>query len=329
MNKIFTKLKKYLFGFIYAIPFGMKQANNEMFYNKASSDSDGTMISQNIENGTVCDDLLNARVTQEVRNLRYRTYLAAEESRKYKYYGGDRGKKEIFVSNIDENSNIISFKLPNKIICDSIKEELKRVNKYGEPDEFTLKIKTEGFPTFKLERYIDFVSVYINKEKKEYIVRFLYPKDFPKRDVKRRILCNVFKNKDFRCKDIFQDIVELEFITSKTEGIPDFMKFNFYNLKIRNFIDLDDENYFIVEYKTEKYKSENLIEKYFEADIDKKYKNKEKKNNTYKIQNIESKLNNHYCEHCKKIISEFDAEMSKESVGKELCIDCLAKEAIK
>ena len=327
MKKLIKKVKNLIVGILYSIPFGMKGANDEMFYSKASSLSDGTGIHQQQESNSLCNDLLNTRVTEEVQNLRYRTYFVAEEARNYKYYGGERAAKIGRI--IPKNPNIIKFSQENKIIIESVLDEINRINEYSE-DNFTLKIITKEFPLFKLERYIHSFKVNLNKEINEYFISFKFPKFYSNdEEISYKIFYNMLKDNNIDGKLSFiKELKLVEFITYNVDGINDFTKFTLNTAKLVKIY--GDNDYTMIDYICDNYESINLLEKYYKEDLANKYKNKEKKKNTTLTisfgddeNNTESKYTKH-CEICGKPISNFDAKMSYDAVNKELCLDCLS-----
>ena len=329
MKKIIRKVKNLIVGILYSLPFGMKGANDEMFYSKASSSSDGTGIHKQQETNSVWNDLLNTRVTQEVKNLRYQTYFISEESRHYKYYGGDRAAKIGKV--IPKNPNIIKFTQKNQLIVDSVINQLNRIDQYSE-DSFTLKIKTNDFPLFKLERYINSFSVNLNKETNEYFVTFKFPKFIEKEEISAKVFFNTLERGNIKEDLSFINFLEsIEFITNKVETMNDYTKFELFNGKLLKVY--GDKDYFFMDYAFENYESVNLLDKYYEEEMAKKYNSKEKKKNTTLVLNFgndENDISKSYtkrCAICGKPISEFDANMSYEAVKEELCLDCLSKTA--
>ena len=328
MKKIFYKIRNIIGGFIYALPFGLKAANDEMFTSKSSSNSDTLDTIRKMENGNVYEDLLSCHVTQEVKNLRYRTYLISEESRKYRYRGGDRGEKSGII--IPKDENIINFIQKNKQICDSVFDELSRIGEYSQ-DKFTLKVVKEETPTFVIERYVDAIEVFIDKLEGVNEVSFFFPKEEDKYNPRQHILNNRLKAKDLKNDDLFTDILGIEFVTSRAEGVPDFVKYNINNLKVKSVEENND--FYIIVYTFESYSTVNLLEKYFEKEVDDEYREKKAKNTTYVLNTdltnnpneVNKKKEIYICSTCGKQISKFESESTKEAIGEQVCLDCLSK----
>ena len=81
-----NKIKKYLLNLWYGLPFGLKAADTEIMGSN-NNGSDGSSIHQEVSDERVAKHLLKGEVTQEVEELRYRTYKVAGESENYEYLG--------------------------------------------------------------------------------------------------------------------------------------------------------------------------------------------------------------------------------------------------
>ena len=89
----FDYLIKQIGLFFYAIPFGMKAANDEMLASKASSNSDLSGTHTIHLNDSVANDMLRGEVTQQVEDFRYSNYVVDRESTNYKYVGNGMAVK--------------------------------------------------------------------------------------------------------------------------------------------------------------------------------------------------------------------------------------------
>ena len=88
-----NKLKKILLNIWYGLPFGLKAAGDEIL-GSGEADQARTEVNQQVTDKRVAKHLLKGEVTQEVEELRYRTYRVANESEKYKYVGNGVAVKE-------------------------------------------------------------------------------------------------------------------------------------------------------------------------------------------------------------------------------------------
>ena len=231
------KVKKIFYRFLYALPFGMKAANDEILAQKSTSDSNDVGIHQVINQNRVVHDLIKGEVTEQVEELRYRTYLIEHESKKYKYLGDGIAVKEEKTDNnwglnndIDKNFN---FTQPNNEIIGSVEDELDRIGKYGKR-VFTLQLKSKNFTNkFNNEEYVLLTSVnnnngYLNIN----LVYSIYPNKY---DPISRMLINQLEdalNGNIRTNDSVCDFDSLIFVTNKAIGEEDYKKYSFFNLKL-------------------------------------------------------------------------------------------------
>ena len=156
-----SKIKKYFLNLWYGLPFGMKAADTEIMGNK-SVDDNGVTIQQEVSDQRVAKHLLKGEVTQEVEELRYRTYKVANESENYKYLGnGVAVKEEKEERPIDRKRH--RFTQDNENICQSVLDSLKQVGNYG-VEKYRFEIDYDAFVRFKVEKFATKVDVNINDE---------------------------------------------------------------------------------------------------------------------------------------------------------------------
>ena len=74
-----NKIKKFLLNIWYGLPFGLKAASEEIM-SGGEVEQNGSSINQEATDNRVAKHLLKAEVTQEVEELRYRTYKVAGEA---------------------------------------------------------------------------------------------------------------------------------------------------------------------------------------------------------------------------------------------------------
>jgi hypothetical protein len=122
-----NKIKNFFKTLWYGLPFGLKGADTEIMGSK-SLDGDGVTIGQEVSDERVAKHLLKGEVTQEVEELRYRTYKVSEEADKYKYLGNGIAIKqeEKQVNNIKTKYR---FTQENENICESVLQSLNQVGK--------------------------------------------------------------------------------------------------------------------------------------------------------------------------------------------------------
>ena len=86
MKRFISKITNNIKLFFYDLLYGMKATEDVVFHQSGSGDGDGTSISKQVEDTRVSKALLKGEVTQEVEELRYRTYLVDKESKCFEYY---------------------------------------------------------------------------------------------------------------------------------------------------------------------------------------------------------------------------------------------------
>ena len=155
-----NKIKKYLLNLWYGLPFGLKAADSEIMGSKSVEDND-TSIHQEVSDERVAKHLLKGEVTQEVEELRYRTYKVDKESQNYKYLGNGIAVKEKDSEKPTERTKF-KFTQENEAICESVLESLNQVGKHG-VERYRFEIDYKEFVRFKVEKFITKVDVDINE----------------------------------------------------------------------------------------------------------------------------------------------------------------------
>ena len=72
--------------FFYSLFYGLKGTEDIVFHQTGINGDGGTSIIKEVEDKRVSKALLKGEVTQEVEELRYRTYLVDKESKTFEYY---------------------------------------------------------------------------------------------------------------------------------------------------------------------------------------------------------------------------------------------------
>jgi len=282
MGNIFKNL-------LYALPFGLKAADEEIAGSTPEA-TDGTHIQKQVENKSMLNALLNGELTQEVEELRYRTYEVAEKSRDYKYVGnGTAVKKE---RNTDRT--VIRFSQESKLIVASVLEELSRVGDYG-IEKYSTDFEYKRFSRFKIEAYLKMIDVLIkdgviqtklhfNSEPNPYNAN-----SAPFINELKRIKDAIVSEYALNRNEIANVIETMTFITSNaTNDEPNLMQYKFISPKLTDYEESNGE--IILTYIWDSYECENLREKFFSASMAEKYANKEKKDIIYDMsQNISEK----------------------------------------
>ncbi len=323
MRLILEKIKRWLKTFMYSIPYAMKGAEDEIFGN-VSKGADGSSISCEVSDRRVANHLLKGEVTQEVEELRYRTYKVAEESKKYRYLGNGVAVLQD-ASAFAPKRTKYTFSQDNYLLCASINEEFKHMNDYGE-ENYRFKISYSYTPRFKMEQHSVGVDVEIDNENKVIltIMRFsCYPNKYivsskPFIRSFEEYIANGAKGEFIDCMS------SLSFTTYKANGEDDLVSYVFMNPTFKG-ITLDErKGEYLLTYSWETFIRSplELSDKYYSKSMDEKYKNKERKDASVSLVSSNRKR---YCSACGKEISLYDGDILKYGDMDVLCNDCRKK----
>lgn len=304
-------IKKWLKNQATAFVLATSKVENNLLGQSGESLESDVNQERRLKEGTLADSLINGVVTEEVKDLRWRTYKILRETENYKtiitgYDEDDMPIVEVtkieigetlknikldpsddypieYVINNDEiTMGIIDAFEAMGITINKLDEEVKRKNipllnflasnKTNRP----LKINREFTPKFKLEDYITKFNVRTISNDKKLIEFFIsqYPKD-------DSITSNIFikeLEKKYENKSIsaIYDISEIETITYKSIGVSDFKLFKY---KILSFdkITLFNGSYLLKYIAEPIIIGEDIFEKHKRIELDEKYLKKEKK----------------------------------------------------
>jgi len=338
MNKFFGKIKN----IIYSLPFGLKAADSEIMGSNASDNINGTEVNQQVNDNRVAKHLLKGEITQEVEELRYRTYKVGRETENYEYVGhGVAIKKD----DKKQEPNIIRFSQENKLICEDVLTELNNVGTYG-VERYSVKIDYLSPVRFKLQEFLTLVDVVIKEGEKAvttlHFSDIRNPQMFKSKPFVTELekLYEIFNRNDTYAlsKNYFAtEIICMSFTTFKaTDRQPDIVSYSFVTPEL---IGVHHENgEYKLLYQWEDYTRLDLAEKFYNADLEEKYKNKEKKHIASDItideangKNVDEWWDKHYdtiykCGRCGKNIHTFkDGFIMDNELGEPVCMECYYK----
>lgn len=252
--------------------------------------SNDTLKHQRLNQGNLMDDLKQGVITVEVENLRWRMYKmlgAAESSNKtYEVIGYDDDDNPITkVTDRADNSHILNkVKLSddygynlellvyNNPITNSVLDAMDDIDTKR---ELPINIERNFIPKFYIENYVKKLHVR-NIDNKNKLIELYISKYTDEYDKKTNLLISeIKKSLNGKLSNIFE-IDEINFITYKSVGCPDF---NGFEYKVNN-VDclIEHDGYYVIKYKCEVIKErEYLLEKYRLEELDEKYINKEKR----------------------------------------------------
>ena len=330
MNKFTNLLYKYL----YALPFGMKGADKEIMGTNSVAEN-GQSIYQEVSDERVAKHLLKGEITQSVKELRYRTYRVSDEAKNYEYLGnGSAIKKDIMT----RDKKHIKFSQECKLISSDILEELKHIDNYGD-EHYTLEIAYDNpLVRFKLEQFATQIDVDINNETGDILTTLHFsniPDGYEKKsapfinELKQacelyRKMCSVndvnIIKECYKHSEIISSMVSLNFTTYKaTNNESDLINYTFLFPYLKNVSESNTE--ICLTFNWGSYNFNDLKEKFFDEKMYRKYENKESKNTAVDVSGGQLRVS--HCEVCGKEINNYDADVTKYTYGKAMCMDCL------
>ena len=172
IKKLYNRLEAYWIGLFY----GMKQTNDEIFTQVGLDNTAGTQIQQEVSENRVSKDLLKGEVTQQVEELRYRTYKVDRESKKFEYFSLVKAirfdkQDSKFVKYDDSDGYELVTIQPNHAIPKTVYDGTKDIDfetvtledeqgnvkidvgDFNVESEYNIKIERDFMPRFKLENY--------------------------------------------------------------------------------------------------------------------------------------------------------------------------------
>ena len=322
-----NKFRKIMLNLWYGLPFGLKGADTEIMGSK-NIDSNGSTINQEVSDKRVAKHLLKGEVTQEVEELRYRTYKVENESKNYKYVGNGIAIKENEKPKVEEKTKF-KFTQDNENICESVLSAMSQVGSYG-IDRYRFEIDYNSFVRFKIEKFATKVDVRINDELGE-ITTILHFNTEPNpydatsmpfiNELKK--LLDVKGEYEISRNEIASSIMNFSFSTYKADNEDDFVNYSFINGG--KFESLKQERYeYLLTLSWGEYLRLplNLESKYYSKTMAEKYAKKEKKEVAPEMVNSERKA---YCSICGKEMSIYDADVMKADGHEPICKDCMTK----
>ena len=320
MNKFIRWIKNIL----YSVPYGMKGAGDEIMGSNISGDGNDTTINQQVSDERVARHLLKGEITQEVEELRYRTYKVDREAKNYNYIGHGVAVKKEKEENV--NTGVIKFSQENKLICNDILTELNRIGDYG-VEKYNINIDYLSPVRFKMHEFITVVDVYIKEgEKAVTTLHFsdvMNPQEFKSKPFILELgkLETQFSNNDTYAlsrNDFATEVLCMHFTTfNATDEHPDVILYAFKYPELIGVHHEDGE--FKLIYQWKEYERTDLTDKFFNAEMEEKYRNKERKNINAGMEVAEEIVK---CPICGKEVSNLEIIMSDDGPS---CFDCFKK----
>lgn len=321
-----NKFKKYLINLLYGLPFGLKAAGDEIMGGNGTSGND-TNIGQEVSDERVAKHLLKGEVTQEVEELRYRTYKVENESKNYSYLGNGIAVREDKPKQVSKTR--FKFTQDNENICETVLQSLRQVGNYG-TEKYRFEIDYNSFVRFKIEKFATKIDVDINEETGKIETTLHFSTEPNPYDASSMPFINELK-KLFDVKNEYQilrneiasSIKNISFTTYKAYNEDDFVNYSFINGA--NFKSFKQEGYeYLLTFEWNEYLRLplDLESKYYSKSMAEKYANKEKKDVDISMVQAERKR---YCSVCGKEMSVYDADIQEADGHEPICTECMQK----
>ena len=359
MKSVINKIKRNIQIFFYSWFYGMKSTEDKMFHQTGLTNSTGSSIIKEVDNQRVSKALLKGEVTQQVEELRYRTYKVDKESKGFEYYAPTlalkKDKQDTKFMKYDNSDGLELITIqPNDILVETVGETLEQVGGRGKRTQYRIKIKRNFVPRYKIEEYITRLDV--KKLDESHVILDIYVSKYPNdKDFKSKgFVREIEKIRDEKIKSDILDYEEISFITHHAYKLNDMIKFVFKNIWFREVIEFD--GHYVLKFKASlKQDTLDLTKKYFSKTMEEKYKNKEKKKVVLNLFDY-NQIQVYQCQECGKeiildnelidqinvyqgrditeenfenenpqVLEFMDMQISEQTFGKRLCSDCLKK----
>ena len=325
MKKIKTFFNKIWLG----LGVGLKTTEDKFFHQNGVDEDLGVTINQQVEKHSVCADLLKGELTQEVKDLRWRTYAVEQESENYEYFSPTMAKRKNADYHKEESSRIkyensedanillvqpiILKQIPLNDELFSAKNTVKSKDEFG--NEYTtfkvgekvydkdIKVKRDFTPKFKIERYLN--KLILKQDKTDdnkfyldlYVTKYSNGEDI----TSRAFLKEIKQILDTGYKTDIVDIQEIEFISNKALNKKDMLKFVLNHLSFTKVVEYDGN--YVIKYNCDiKENGSDLTDQYYSERLAKKYEKKEPRKTTIDI-DLSQKIQTFICDGCGKEVT--------------------------
>ena len=259
--------------------------------------------------GSLADALTQGEVTQEVQEVRWRMYKVLEESKKFKtnVIGYDEdgymlteqveidstskgGLSKVKMddtkySETDEAKEAGYEYYPLELIVTNDVETKSIAESFGEIDggrskatDTVITCLREGPVKFNLEKFATKMNVreITDTEKLLEFYVSIYPSE---EDRKTFLFISQIKKAIINPRSAdFLDIVGVDFVSNNTVGAMDLHEFKYEIIKFDKIVEFD--GYYVIKFKANvTVNGVSLYEQFRDEDLDKRYENKEKRNN--------------------------------------------------
>jgi hypothetical protein len=322
LKKILHNIESFFINFAFAT----KNTETQIFtQGGVDSANGGIIMSQDVTQGThaLSKALLKGELTEEVKQLRYRTYKVDREAKNYKYFAPTlalkkkEGKDNKFVSyDKSDGLDVITIQY-NYALSEDTLDAINQIENggRGEKTKYKFEIKRNFVPRFRLEEFLK--KVVVKRLDETHAILDFYFSQYPER------FFNTSDDKSFRSKAFINelkrirnggksdvlDMEQMRFITSHAYKKDDLIEYVFRNLWYRETVEFDGD--YILRFKASiEHDGYDLTASYYNKTMDEKYKNNEKKEVTIDITGSVP-VETYTCADCGKVVT-FDVKKMEE-----------------
>lgn len=352
MSRIKKKIKELWYGLFGA----MKITEEETLKAPGVNVSAGVTINQEVHDKRVSTALLAGKETQEVKELRYRTYAVDREAQTYEVFSptlamkkDELEKQDTKFIYYDDSDGLDVITIQNNFpLVETVEESLERVGSRGKKTEYWIKIEREfGFmPRYRLEEYTKRIVVKEKTKGKTAIIEFYVSKYPHEMDLKSKgFVKEIEKVMNDNVRSDVLDINIVSFTTNHAYKVVDMLLYTFKVKELRGITEYD--GHYVIKYLADiVVNGQDRTDQFYNEEMANKYKNKEKKIVVHNLTpDTEDKI--YVCEECGKevkycpkdidnldpsdeinegnVTEFFDLQISESTFGKKLCKNCLEK----
>lgn len=323
INKVIGKIEMFFMNLMIATKNTEQQILTQ---GGVDSVNGGINIGQDVNQGAheLSRALLRGELTEDVKQLRYRTYKVDREAKKYKYYAPTlalkkkEGKDNKFVSyDNSDGLDVITIQY-NNVIGEDVKDAFNQIESggRGKQTEYTFQIERNFRPRFRVEEFLK--KVVVKRFDETHAILDFYFSKYPERffnnsnDKSFRSKAFIHEIENVRDSHIKSDMLEMEkmrFVTSHAYKQEDLIEYVFRNLWFKEVVEFDGD--YILRFKASiEHDGIDLTKPFYNETMERKYQNKEKKDLTIDLSESVP-VQTYICADCGKIVT-FDVNKMDE-----------------
>jgi len=342
IKKLRDRINAYWTGFFY----GLKDTNDTVFTQAGIDNSVGTEIQQQVTENRVSKDLLKGEVTQQVEELRYRTYKVDRESKQFEYFSPtkairfDKQDSKFVKYDNSDNLELITIQ-PNHANTANIYDGTKNVDflnaklidgqgnvsinlgHFDVENKYNIEIERDFMPRFKLEAYTTRLVVKKLDDEDNMILDFYVSKYPQEKDMKSIYFIKEVEKlmSGYKQSDI-TSMIRVSFVTSHAYGLNDMIEFRFDHIYYKGILEYD--GHYILKFKAHAYvNGKDQTDEFYSKSMDEKYRNNEKKEVVLDAFSGGNEYKTFVCAECGKTV-EYDTEAidnMQASLGRDITDD--------